>query len=466
MDFTSGSVPILMEKDRPALTSRLMATRSYKHKYNYSRILPSSHLPLVVAMGFTPDIPREVLGEIFFFTLRGPISNMRGDKSLFPWHLGRVCKEWRHTFITHPKLWASITLEVRFDATLCSHFLLCLQRSGKQALSLTFYIGKFDQDQRQIWSSIWNASLSRSHRWKSITLYGHDGWEFSNLTLSKENLPLLQQFSMQTSTSGCDWDVFRPVLRLTHLDLHYKAVSYRWSIPWSQLTTFSLAINIISTDTLQDILNNLQDVQALRLYHYNGRWSHDPLYSSPPTCLRHLRVLHVDGPFLPAITAPSLIELRLMAIGSLFNLETVEALLKLSTSRLRKLVLTGSNAAYVKLLANLFHYVEEICIEDYRLLEVFTDKEDFAFPQLRILTLICTAAEYAKKVDAIRRMLELRNGSSVEAPQPSAPLEKIVIQLKHDAPGQIYDYPLYDLAALKNDISRWAPFEVGVQVEQ
>ena len=57
-----------------------------------------------VNMAILPNIPPEVLGEIFYLTLRGPISNEQ--ESLFPWSLGRVCKSWRHAFATYPALWA------------------------------------------------------------------------------------------------------------------------------------------------------------------------------------------------------------------------------------------------------------------------------------------------------------------------------------------------------------------------
>jgi hypothetical protein len=451
----------------------------------------AKHSHISLAMAPTPDIPSEVLGEIFFFTIRGPISNVDDDGSLFPWHLGRVCKEWRYAFVTHPKLWASITLDVKCDVKrdvlqmLYHRFLLCLQRSGDHPLNITLHFSADNwlEDGRPLWASIWKAFLSCSHRWKSIILHGSDPSAFHDLALCKEKLPLLQRLSIQTSRPGFDWDVYRqaPCLTQVALNLLYEVVSPRWSFPWSQLTSFSLGISEISSNSLQVLLENLQGIQELRVFYCNG---HSRAYSFSPTCLKHLRVLDVDCPILPVITAPLLLELRLeMTCESWlayygqpewYDFKAVETFVKLSGCRLRKLTIAGFRAAYVKPLADLFHYIEELCIESTYgtcdLLGVLTDKQEFvAFPKLRIFTLISSPEYVDQKIGTIRSILELRNGPYAGAP-PSVslvPLDKMVLQLKNDRSGKSQSYNQIPIPpAFKDAIPMWAPFEVDLQVEQ
>jgi hypothetical protein len=441
-----------------------------------------------------PDIPSEVLGEIFYFTLRGPISNKYGDKSLFPWHLGLVCKTWRHAFVTYPKLWASITLDVEFHVkrdvleNFYNCFLLCLQRSGNHPLNLFLNVGsdKCYEDRRPVWTSIWKAFLSCSHRWKYVVINGLDGSEFRDLTLCNGRLPLLQRLSMWTTTTDSqDCDVFLQAPCLTQVTFFfmYKIVSHRWLVPWSQLTTFTLILDGISNNALHALLENLQGIQELRLYYRCGQ---SPDLSFPPTCLKHLRVLDVDSyhHIFPVISAPSLLELRLETLSEAwhvyldqperFNFKVVEAFVELSACHLRNLVLAGFRAAYVKPLADLFHYIEELCIDTLdgycSLLEVLTDKQEFiAFPKLRTFTLICSAEYADKKIETITTILELRNGSYVGAP-PSVslvPLDTIVLQLKQGGPIISHSYdPIPVPPAFKDAISMWAPFEIDVQVEQ
>ena len=416
---------------------------------------------------------------------------MDDDSSLFPWHLGRVCKEWRHAFITHSKLWASITLDVQCDVKrddlqmLYHSFLLCLQRSGDHPLNLTLHVSADTrhEDRRPLWALIWKAFLSCSHRWKSVTLHGSDPSEFHDLALCKDKLPLLQRLSIHTCSPGFDWDVYHQAPCLTQVDLHliYEVVSPRWLFPWSRLTSFSLGISEISSNSLQVLLENLQGIQELRLFYCSG---HSPVYSFPPTCLQHLRVLDVDCPILSVITAPSLLELRLEMMceswlvyynqPEWFDFKAVETFVKLSGCRLRKLILAGFRAAYVKPLAELFHYIEELCVESTygtcNLLEVLTDKQEFvAFPKLRIFTLISTPEYVDQKVETIRNILELRNGPYIGA-TPSVSLmslDKVVLQLKDDRSGRSQSYDRIAIPpTFKDAIPMWAPFEVDIEVDQ
>ena len=438
----------------------------------------------------SPDIPSEVLGEIFHFALHAPVSNV--DGSSFPWHLGWVCKTWRRALLAYPKLWATITLNLglhtQYDTLekVYNRLLLYLRRSGDHPLNLTLHIpAEFNEDQRQTWNAIWKTILSCSHRWESIALAGNDALEFHDLDLCKGNLPLLKRFSICTFSSF-DCDVFHQAPCITDVTLcfMYEIVSHRWMFPWSQLVIFKMAMVEISSHALQVLLENLRGIQELHLSYRSGQ---PPNLSFPPTYLSHLRVLDVNfHQILQVIMAPSLLELRLEMEpeeyrlfgdeAERFDLEVVETFIELSACHLRKLALMGFRAAFAKSLVDIFPYLEELCIDildgSCNLLELLlTDEQGFvAFPKLRLFTLICGAKYVDEKVETITSILESRNSSHIGAP-PSisvVPLEKIVLQLKQEwhIRAHLFHYPIPIPSAFKNAISKWASFKVDVQIDQ
>ena len=446
-------------------------------------------------MAILPNIPPDVLGEIFYLTLRGPISNEQ--ESLFPWSLGRVCKSWRHVFVTYPALWAFITLDVSHvddDAILekiCNRLLLCLQRSGDHPLNLILSAREYDRDQRSPWIQVWEAFISCSHRWKNIVLRG-GAPQFRDLTTNREGgFPLLQSF-MLCPQRQFDCNAFHDAPRLTQFGLAYYdnngIVSHARSFPLSQLTKFTLATDGILSDTLKALLESLHSVQEL--YFMASQYASVPATSPfPPRCLEHLRVLEV--PFalreeiLQAIKAPSLVELRLetgydpypAGDGGYemmdFYRDVVEAFIELSSCHLRKLVLTGFTDEQAAPLIRSFPDLEELCVDDlhgcpWELLgSRYEDLKFTAFPNLRILTLSSVPRD-ADIVKALTNILKLRNGVYIGKPSiPLRPLEKIVIKRRHEwSPVPCFYEPEPIPHELEDAISKWARFKVEVQFDQ
>ena len=444
-------------------------------------------------MAILPNIPPEVLGEIFYLTLRGPISNEQ--ESLFPWSLGRVCKSWRHVFVTYPALWAFITLDVSHvndDAILekiCNRFLLCLQRSGDRPLSLILCTREYDRDQRSPWIQVWEAFISCSHRWKNVVLHG-GALEFRGLTTKCEGgFPLLQSFTL-CPQQQFDCDAFHDAPRLTQFGLAYYdnngIASHALSFPLSQLTKFTLATDGISSDTLEALLESLHSVQEL-CFIASGDDSVPDISPFPPRCLEHLRILEV--PFvqiLQAIKAPSLVELRLETgydpypVGDEghemmdFYRDVVEAFIELSSCHLRKLVLTGFTDEQATPLIRSFPDLEELCIDDCNgcpceLLGSFYKELEFTvFPKLRILTLSCVPYRAEGIVKALTNILEFRNGVYIGKPSiPLRPLEKIIIKWRLEwslVPCFYASVPIPD--EFEDAISKWARFKVEVQFDQ
>ena len=451
-------------------------------------------------MAILPNIPAEIFGEIFYLVLRGPISN--NQESLFPWNLGRVCKSWRHAFVTYPKLWAFISLDVITvddDANLekiCNRFLLCLQRSGNHPLSLILCAReKIDGDQRSPWMQAWKAFLSCSQRWKNIVLYG-EALQFRDLTIEcKGGFPLLQSFTLCSyKHSACD--AFHDAPRLTQFGLVYYEnlpVSHAWSFPLSQLTKFTLAMNGISSDALQVLLENLHNIQELCFKASGCNWTPD-ISPFPPRYLEHLRVLEVHYvQILQVIKAPSLVELRLETASDIYPVgedgyemfdfyrKVVEAFIELSSCHLRKLVLTGFLIEQTKPLINSFPNLEELCIDERyefscALLGPLNDDassfneelESTAFPNLRILTLNCESCRTEDIIGVLTGILEFRNGVYIGKPSIQLrPLEKIIIKRRHawhPVPDFYDSKPIPD--ELEDAMLEWAPFKVEVKFDQ
>jgi len=438
------------------------------------------------------NIPPDVLGEIFYLTLRGPISN--AQESLFPWSLGRVCKSWRHAFVTYPALWAFIALDVNYYVDdyaklekLCNRFRLCLQRSGNHPLSLILCArNKFHRGQQSPWIQVWKAFLSCSYRWKNIILCG-EAQRFKRA----RGFPLLQSFRACCSKEYFDCDAFDNAPRLTQFGLAYYdnrvVVSHYWPSPLSQLTKFTLEIDGISRDALRVLFESLCNIQEL-CFKTHGCRSMPDISAFPPRCLEHLDVLEVPYiQILQVIKAPSLVELRLETTYGLypyddemldFYREVVAAFIGLSC-HFRKLVLTGYTMEGTGPLMDSFPDLEELCIDDcagwpYVLLGSFNEElESIAsshlFPKLRIFTLRCEPYRAESVVAGLTRILEFRNGVYIGKPSaiPLRPLEKIIIKRKR--PWDLAFPSFYDSepipAKFEDAILEWAPFEVEVEFD-
>ena len=434
-----------------------------------------------------PALPSEILGEIFHFTLRGPKSN--AQESLFVWNLGQVCKSWRHAFVTYPKLWSFILLDVNdgddvYLEKVCNRFILCLERSWNHPLSLILRTpNNFDGPL----IPAWKAFLSCSRRWKNIILCG-DMSQFGDLAIEcKGGFPLLQSLTLYTDEpEHFDCDAFPDTPCLTQFCLFFMSNSIASrAFSLSRLTKFTWVMDGISSDVLQVLLESLQDIQELRFVSYSGYVNTEDLRPFPPRRLEHLRILEVPyhHRILRVIKAPVLVELRLamfdefypIAYDGDFYRQIVEAFIELSSCYSCKLVLADFTIEQAEPLIRSFSHLEELCIDDddgsrFELLESLNDDEELgftAFPNLRILTLIYGPYVDENLVKRLTSRLEFQNGAYIGRSSIPRPLEKIIIKPKEDFFSMLESSDPEPIpVAFKDPISDWAPFKVDVQLDQ
>ncbi|KAK2462802.1 hypothetical protein APHAL10511_005193 [Amanita phalloides] len=426
-----------------------------------------------------PEMPIEVLQHIFLHTLQGPLSNVQ--ECLFPWDIGGVCKAWRYAFVTHARLWASITL----DAGVVSHvpslerlfhrFMLCLERSGNYPLNVSLYIPPIVLEDDVPWiDSIWCAFLSCSHRWRKIILLGP-----ISPILWNGDMPMLESFVLSTrylmSRGGGGHYRHLPVFSPDELDAH------NWSLPWSQVTTIALDIYLVLGEKLPTLLQSLQRIAELRFMVHNFQ-AETPVYVSAPKCLNHLRILEVPYPqILEIIEAPCLYELHLKTSYDIYPVdddgnelfgwyrELVDGFMQRSSCRIRRVTLEGFDAILAKPLVSAFPHLKELCFDessDYRSIDILQfnpDSDAVAFPNLRNLSLTCYPFEVESKIDSLANILASRNRADSQVSR----LEKLVILLKQKL--SILPCPLEPLPippAFERILPEWAHFQVDIQFEQ
>ena len=269
----------------------------------------------------------------------------------------------------------------------------------------------------------------------------------------KGGFPLLQSFTLSPD-EHFDCDAFPDAPRLTKFGLVYSdnggIISHAWLFSLSRLTTFTLAMDGISSDALQILLENLHSIQEL--YFKASGYTYVPdIYPFPPRCLEHLRILEAPYPqILQVIKAPSLVELCLETDYELypddgyemldFYREVLEAFIEVSSCHLRKFILTEFTLEQAEPLINSFPDLEELCIDDLNgcpceLLGSFDKEPAFTvFPNLRFLTLTYEPYRTEAIVKALEGILEFRNGIYIgEQSIPLRPLEKIIIKHRRHA---------------------------------
>lgn len=150
----------------------------------------------------------------------------------------------------------------------------------------------------------------------------------------------------------------------------------------------------------------------------------------------------------PWTTVGKVIQVRLATPGELYPMkydddyrQAVEAFIKLSC-HLRELTLADFTIEQAKPLTHSFTHLEKLCIDDQSCHELLNVKKlrSTAFPNLRILTLICNFSKDLAKM--LTRILGFRNGVYIGRLSIRWPLEKII-------------KPKGDLFPFKEAISDW-----------
>jgi hypothetical protein len=197
-----------------------------------------------------PDLPVEILGEIFAYL---PSSSLRvREAHEFPWYLGKVCSRWRALFFSmRSTFWRSIEIDWYYNVEdnlriirLCKRVKMILpfflNRTQGAPFSFSLFRTLGYPDEKNVrW--ILKDLLDHSRQWEEafIRLRPVD---FNVLRTAKGHLPLLKRLEIAVppyhrgsnpSLAG----IFKDAPLLTHVAL--KGI-LTWEFNWSSLTTFNI----------------------------------------------------------------------------------------------------------------------------------------------------------------------------------------------------------------------------------
>ncbi|EAU87160.2 hypothetical protein CC1G_05849 [Coprinopsis cinerea okayama7 len=347
-------------------------------------------------------LPPEILSEIFLYaqgdaTVSWPRVDTTGASDI-PWKFGRVCSYWRTVFMSLPKLWSRINIDlstVRLASLEANHpvqaraheFLqACLHRSGTEPLwiSLRYQPGGVGgpgraQDDRtaELASSLLAVLVGDAERWQDVALDLDNLFSYrSILAATRDRLPILHALSLSSSGNLAPaprpWQAIESFLnapRLTRLTLNNIAhPTHHLRMPWGQLKYLRSKGSTFLEGEFSRILKECvlleefttEDERVLEVAATTATvHPHIPTGTSPPNgqlatvssavYLPHLHTLCLVNKssyisrIFQLITAPSLTTLSIRA-RTLFNPEQTINMLRRSKAslQLRKLVMQSS----------------------------------------------------------------------------------------------------------------------------
>ncbi|KAJ7044955.1 hypothetical protein C8F04DRAFT_1067155 [Mycena alexandri] len=270
-------------------------------------------------------LPPELLCEIFELS-----SNDKGPS----WHVGHICRSWRHTALSYPPLWSSIAISSTLSLETMTSIQTQLLRSANVPLDIYWGSDRIDHDTHSSWSDV---VLPYSRRWRTLHIHNHrsrvGGLDW--LRPVKGRLDQLKELTI-TSCNGTDMpDVFTtaPNLRRVFLtDAKFSYTSQPISITWGQITHYR---GVYALERQMEILNAAQNLLFCDIsFFYNT-----PLDPTTPIILPRLRGLSLQMAFfLSKLTTPVLETLVLHNAKEVY-LSVLPSFIQRSSCTLNKLVL-------------------------------------------------------------------------------------------------------------------------------
>ncbi|KAF8337191.1 hypothetical protein F5887DRAFT_1244740 [Amanita rubescens] len=404
-------------------------------------------------MSFETKIPTEILQEIFHHLCDEPIALHKPfhHSDGFPWVVGKICRRWRETFISHPHLWTSLSMGAGYySASLLVRMkrrtAMCLERSRQ--LPLTIHVSESHSASEDFHMGIWEMLLSCSNRWKKADLVLGTGSALNALNKRRNKMPILESLKISICEMRKDYGVFQVAPRLTELDLEltYQAIQ-QWQFPWAQLTKLRIEMTCLAlTDGLRQVLFLLQSVEELRFSTtdyfsaFQTQW--------PAVRLARLRLLEVT-PFIPGLLSwfitPCLENIQVGCIGNHVDEEEtytrpISSLICRSSCQIRRLAIFYCGITESRMIMKALTSVEQLSIMDFPCIIQSILGFDLCtyLPKLRVLQVTCHQSidperDGEQLVAKTSRFLEACHEESRSAlSRDTAPLEKLALWLNWD----------------------------------
>ncbi|KAF9045146.1 hypothetical protein BJ165DRAFT_1475643 [Panaeolus papilionaceus] len=298
-------------------------------------------------------LPLELLEEIFLVAAEGESMTWprrpQDPGYDMPWKLGRICSYWRAVFLSLPRLWSVInidltvpnssfrtavdTLHVGPESIVLQFLDACLRRSGNELLTVSI---RGTSELLLLVGSILDALVPHSGRWKYLSLglgrlhpfrlhFAEASGRLHNLR--RLNIDTFVHESIRHVDAYPDIFFDAPILQqlsITHATHPLSTLR----IPWQQLTHLHTECNDFREGEFSQILGMAQNLVSLTTKDERIL----ELGSAQPVLLPHLRKLSVynKGSYVAKtfklITAPLLEDLTIHAMTH-FNAEPIVAML-------------------------------------------------------------------------------------------------------------------------------------------
>ncbi|PPQ69269.1 hypothetical protein CVT24_000075 [Panaeolus cyanescens] len=310
-------------------------------------------------------LPPELVQEIFLVAAEGESMTWprrpQDPGYSMPWKLGRICSYWRTVFLSLPKLWSVInidltvpnssfrtavdTLHVGPESSVLQFLDACLQRSGNELLTISI---RGTAELLLLVGSILDSLVPHSARWKDLRLGLGRLHPFRlHFAEASGRLPNLQRLNIDTfvheSIRHIDAypDIFFDAPALQQLVISHSIQPLSTlRIPWQQLTHLHTESNDFREGEFSQMLAMSQNLISLTTKDERIL----ELGSAEPVLLPHLKKLAVynKGSYLAKtfklITAPNLEDLTIHAITP-FNAEPIVTMLFRSECKPTRLTL-------------------------------------------------------------------------------------------------------------------------------
>ncbi|KAJ7792494.1 hypothetical protein B0H14DRAFT_166838 [Mycena olivaceomarginata] len=288
-------------------------------------------------------MPPELVCEILVLSLSS--DDDRDIATEPPWHLGHICRFWRHCVLAYPALWSSITIPSSSSSDphpLISMIEIQLVRCADAPLRVCW--SPSDERTTADPGSV-DLVLAHSSCWR--TLHLDIGSELDVpvsldwLRPANGRLLALETFEVTGTRSQVEIpDIFSttPSLRNVFLtNWTFEVYTSVPAIPWAQITRYSGAFD---PDSQTEILEAAANLVSCAL---GFRW--DDVDRGIPTVLPRLRRLHLETPeFIHRLNTPLLEELIIhYRGGATEGVEEILPFVQRSSCMLKTLVLRRCN---------------------------------------------------------------------------------------------------------------------------
>lgn len=354
--FADDPLQGLQEAEQEILRLQLLLDELIERRRSFKQEINNRYCPVL-------QLPPEISTEIFSHCLPSVYSLPSiSVKDLTPYHLGHVCRAWRDTVWSTPRLWSTICLNLsdKINLSLITRWMMF---SGQHPLSVSIDWGRWPSDDSEEFGTLFDnrngifmdvldavASFSAQLHTMDVRVPGKYFYDSGDFAGFSEPLPLLTSVSLHNvriSLSG-----FPVMLSAPHLEeirLTGCGISEKRSRDFNIRQVKHILLRSMGFNECLVFLNHVSPVDCTLI---NIVRSPEPVASVQMPYLETLTVESAWGitELLSGLTAPAMLQLAIVSAStSPFSLSKFVYFLRRSSCSLRSLSLSGAGVCGTQL---------------------------------------------------------------------------------------------------------------------